>query len=67
MLQKWIEADQELESANAKQIQAKKEMAALVAEQAAENANAVNQELPRPIHKRRVPCQTKRHSKQSSL
>ena len=30
----------------ANQIQAKKEMAALVAEQAAKNANAVNQELP---------------------
>ena len=42
ILQKWIEADQELESANAQQIQAK----ALVAEQAAENDKAVNQELP---------------------
>ena len=67
VLQIWIEADQELEAVNANQIQAKEEMAALVAEQAAENANAVNQELPRPIHKRRVPCQIKRHSKQSSL
>ena len=67
MVQKWIEADQELESANAKQTQGKMEMAALVAEQAAENANAVNQELPRPIHERRVPCQTKWHSNQSSL
>ena len=47
MLQQGIEADQELVSANAKLIQAKKEMAALVAEQAAENANAVNQELPK--------------------
>ena len=38
ILQKWIEADQELEAANAKQIQAKQEMALLVAEQSAENA-----------------------------
>ena len=46
ILQKWIEADQALESANAKQFQAIQAIAALVAEQAAENANAVNQEFP---------------------
>ena len=40
---KWIEADQELEAANAKQIQAKYEMAMFVAEQTAENAKTVNQ------------------------
>ena len=38
ILQKWIEVDQELEAANAEQIQAKQEMALLVAEQSAENA-----------------------------
>ena len=36
ILQKWIEADQELEAANAEQMQAKQEMALLVAEQFAE-------------------------------
>ena len=46
ILQKWIEADQELEAANAEQIQAKQEMALLVAEQSAENAKTVNQGNP---------------------
>ena len=41
--QKWIEADQELEAAHAKQVQAKHEMSILGAEQTAENAKAVNQ------------------------
>ena len=41
ILQKWIEADQDLEAANSKQIQAKHEMAMLVAEQTAENAKTV--------------------------
>ena len=40
---KWIEADQELDAAHAKQVQAKHEMSILVAEQTAENAKAVNQ------------------------
>ena len=43
ILQKWIEADQELDAAHAKQFQAKHEMSILVAEQTAENAKAVNQ------------------------
>ena len=43
---KWIEADQELESANSKQTQAKYEMAILVAEQTTENAKAVNRGFP---------------------
>ena len=43
ILQKWIEADQELDAAHAKQVQAKHEMSILVAEQTAENAKAVNQ------------------------
>ena len=43
ILQKWIEADQELDAAHAKQVQAKHEMSILVAEQSAENAKAVNQ------------------------
>ena len=38
ILQKWIETDQELEAANAKQIQDKHGMAMLAAEQTAENA-----------------------------
>ena len=42
ILQKWIEADQELEAANAKQMQAKQEMALLVAEQSAENAKKLS-------------------------
>ena len=46
ILQKSIEADQELEAANAKRIQAKQEMALLVAEQSAENAKPVNQGNP---------------------
>ena len=46
ILQKWIEADQELEAANSKQTQAKHEMAMLVAEQTAENAKTVNQGNP---------------------
>ena len=46
ILQKWIEADQELEAANAKQIQAKQEMTLLVAEQSAKNATTVNQGNP---------------------
>ena len=46
ILQKWIEADQELEAANAEQIQAKPEMALLVAERSAENAKTVNQGNP---------------------
>ena len=46
ILQKCIEADQELEAANAKQIQAKQEMALTVAEQSAENAKTVNQGNP---------------------
>ena len=45
ILQKRIEADQELEATNAKQIQAKQEMA-LVAELSAENAKTVNQVNP---------------------
>ena len=40
------EADQDLEAANAKQIQAKHEMALLVAEQTSENAKIVNQGHP---------------------
>ena len=47
ILQKLIEADQELEAANSKKIQAKHEMAMLVAEQTAENAKTVNQGNPR--------------------
>ena len=43
ILLKWIEADQELDAAHAKQVQAKHEMSILVAEQTAENAKAVNQ------------------------
>ena len=43
ILQKWIEADQELDAAHAKQVQTKHEMSILVAEQTAENAKAVNQ------------------------
>ena len=43
ILQKWIEADQELDAAHAKQVQAKHEMSILVAEQTAVNAKAVNQ------------------------
>ena len=43
---KETEADQELEAANAKQIQAKQEMPLLVAEQSAENAKTVNQRNP---------------------
>ena len=43
ILQNWIEADQELDAAHAKQVQAKHEMSILVAEQTAENAKAVNQ------------------------
>ena len=39
---KWIEADEELEAANAKQTQAKHEMALLVAEQTAENAKKLS-------------------------
>ena len=42
-LQKWIEADQELDAAHAKQVQAMHEVSILVAEQTAENAKAVNQ------------------------
>ena len=38
-----IEADQELDAAHAKQVQAKHEMSILVAAQTAENAKAVNQ------------------------
>ena len=40
---KWIEADQELDAAHAKQVQAKHEQSILVAEQTAENAKADNQ------------------------
>ena len=43
ILQTWIEADQELDAAHAKQVQAEHEMSILVAEQTAENAKAVNQ------------------------
>ena len=43
ILQKWIEADQELDAAHAKQVQVKHEMLILVAEQTAENAKAVHQ------------------------
>ena len=39
ILQKWIEADQELEAANAKQIQAKQEMTLLVAETVCKKCN----------------------------
>ena len=46
ILQKWIVADQELEAANAKQIQAKHEISILVAEQTAENAKTVHQGNP---------------------
>ena len=42
ILQKWIEADQELEAANAKHIRGKHEMAMLVAEQTAETVNQGN-------------------------
>ena len=45
-MQKWIEVDQELEAASAKQIQAKHDMAMLVAEQTAINAKTVNQGNP---------------------
>ena len=47
ILQKRIETDQELESANAKQIQAKQEMASLVAEQAAENCQSCKPRVSR--------------------
>ena len=50
ILQTWIEADQELEAANAEQIQAKHEKALLVAEQTAENAKTVNQDSHVRIH-----------------
>ena len=43
ILQKWMEADQELEAASAK---AKQEMALLVAEQSAEIAKTINQGNP---------------------
>ena len=46
ILQKWIEADQELEAANAQQMQGKQDMALLVAEQSAESAKTVNQGNP---------------------
>ena len=46
ILQKWVEADQELDAAHAKQIQAKHEMSILVVEQTAENAKGVNQGTP---------------------
>ena len=46
ILQQWIDSDQELEAANAKQTQAKQEMALLVAEQSAENEKTVNQGNP---------------------
>ena len=46
ILQKWIEADQELELADSTHVQAKREMVILVAEQTAENAEAVNQGVP---------------------
>ena len=46
ILQQLIEADQELEAANAKQMQAKQEMAMLVFEQSAENATTVNEGNP---------------------
>ena len=44
ILQKWIEADQELDAAHAKQAQAKHEMSILVAEQTAENTKVVNED-----------------------
>ena len=46
ILKTWIEADLELEAANAKQMQAKQEMALLVAEQSAEHAKTVDQVNP---------------------
>ena len=46
ILQTWIEADQELEAANAKQVRAKHEIALLVAGQIAENAKTVNEGNP---------------------
>ena len=42
ILQKWMEADQELEAANAKQLQATREMALLVAGQTAENTKKLS-------------------------
>ena len=46
ILQKWIEADQELESADSKQSHAKQETVVLVAGQTVEKAKAVNQGIP---------------------
>ena len=46
ILPKMIEADQDVEAVNAEQIQAKLEMALLVAGQTAENAKTVNQGNP---------------------
>ena len=40
ILQKWIEADQELDAAHAKQVQANHEMSILVAEQTAESCQS---------------------------
>ena len=67
ILQKWIEADQELEAANAKQIQAKHKMAMLVAEQTAENAKTVNEGNPGcQTHHVRIHVLIKLHDKQVS-
>ena len=67
ILQKWIEADQELDAAHAKQVQAKHEMSILVAEQTAENAKAVNQALQVSSHSHHLPTQTLMHNRPSSL
>ena len=62
ILQKWIEADQELDAAHARQVQAKHEMSILVAEQTAENAKAANQ----GSHSHHLPTQTLVHNRPSS-
>ena len=67
-LQKWIEADQGLESAYATQTQAKQEVVALVAEQEQRKMpKQLIKNSQEPNHPRRVPYQTGRHSKPSSL
>ena len=45
-MQKWIDADQALETAHENHVQTKQEMAQLLAEQTAENAKSVDQEKP---------------------
>ena len=63
ILQTWLEADQDLEAANSKQIQAKHEMAMLVAEQTAENAKLSIKEIQGSRLTRQDPFLIKLHNK----